>query len=493
MLSIAKRRNLNMTINFQKVTVSDVAINTVKDSIPGFVENIDAFEGTKNNLYIRVKFKKLDLYAYLVIDSKNRLMVHYCEEVEKNLPCKHRNLLAAIANHFGHSIELTNAKTKLADYKDFEKQFEKVRWENKNDEFNLFPIIKDTLPVTNQVDKQTVSVDQLIDRDWETGWNGVQDYLDSQGVDIALQNKILERRKRISMHVPIQQEQTAPSKPATPYQGETFRRVLRHIFNDKHLILIGGKGTGKDTLINTLAWIFNFPLLLQIGDKDTSRETIVAEPAFRDNQSTYDLSQFTKTVQHGGLVNYAEVNFLKGDITSVFHSLFDENEALATPLGPIQAHKDFLMCCSMNVGNGYFDVNKLNDAFKDRFAVVRLPQTMEFQNLIKEKSGLVDSNALEFLSTIKKNLEELFFDGLCNSADTVRGYIDSAKYFLNFGFNNETRIEVVEDYIINKVEDTEEYFEARNAVREAFSELKLSPFPFTEEEKAYSNAQEDDN
>ncbi|MFY0519294.1 AAA family ATPase [Lysinibacillus sp. UGB7] len=483
-----------MTLNFQKINITDVAIQTAKDSIPGFVENIDTFEGTNDNFYIRVKFKKLDLYAYIVIDTKNSLMVHYCENVEKNLSCKHRNILAAIANHYRYSIELANTKTKLVEYKDFVKRFEKVKWENKDDEFNLFPSISDSTTVqTPEVKNAVIVHTQTIDRDWAAGWNEVQDYLDKQGVDIALQIKILERRKQISKYVPIQPEQSPPLKPKTPYQGEIFRRVLRHIFNNKHLILIGGKGAGKDTLINTIAWIFNLPKLLQIGDKDTSRESIVAEPAFRNNQSTYDLSQFTKTVQMGGLVNYAEVNFLKGDTTSVFHSLFDDNETLATPIGPIHAHKEFLMCCSMNVGNGYFGVNKLNDAFKDRFAVIRLPQTLSFETLIKDKSGLEDSSAIKFLSTIKKNLEELFFDNLCESADTIRGYIDAAVYFLNYGFNNETRIEVVEDYIINKVEDIEDYFEARNAVREAFAELKLQAFPLTEEEKAYSNSDTEEN
>lgn len=486
-----------MTINFQRISVTSVAIQAVKNSIPGFVESIDTFEGTQNNLYIRVKFINLDTQAYMVIDANNKLMVHYCEDVEKNLSCKHQNILAAIADHLGHTIELGNTKTKLVEFKEFEKRFDKVRWANKNDEFKLnhYPSIMDAAPVSHAVKKEESNSisnvhTQSANRDWATSWNDIQDYLDSQGIDIALQNKILERRKQISNDIAILPEHIAPLKPKTPYQGEIFRRVLRHIFNDKHLILIGGKGAGKDTLINTIAWIFNYPLLLQVGDKDTTKDSITAEPAFRDNQSTYDISQIAKTVKEGGLINYAEVNFLKGDITSLFHPLFDENETLVTPIGPIKANKNFLMCFSMNVGSGYSGVNKLNDAFKDRFAVIRLLQS-DFQNLIRVKSGLEDSGALEFLSTIKKNLEELFFDDLCQSADTMRGYLDAAKYFINYGFTNETRIEVVEDYIINKVEEKEDYFEARNAIREAFSELNLPPFPFTEEEKAFSNLEEE--
>lgn len=476
-----------MTIQFSTVQITPTSIQTAKPSIASFVENIERFDNTKGHTYFRVKFAKHDTYAYIVIVEKNPYFAHYCESLEKGLSCKHKPLLAAIADHYGYSINISNNKTKLKDFNVWGSQFDKVAWSDCNDDFNIVlpqsnPTTPAAVPTTPVVSHANVQAN----REWRNGWKEVQDYLDTEGVDIALQNKLLTRRQRISVNVPIQPNQLAPQKPNFPYKGDSLRRVIRHILRNKHIILIGGKGSGKDTLINTLSWILNIPTLVQVGNKDETKETIVGEPAFRDNQSTYDLSQFSQTVQKGGLVNFAEINFLKGDTTSVFHSLFDENEVLATPIGAIPAHEDFIMCSSMNVGDGYMGVNKLNDAFKDRFSVIRLPQTVDFAELLQSKTGLSDSSAIEFLQEVKKQLEELFYENLAESADTIRGYIDAAGYFIEYGFNHETRIEAVEDFIVNKVEDPDDYFEARAAVREAFSQLHLTDFPMSDEEKAYS-------
>ncbi|HCG4536023.1 TPA: AAA family ATPase [Salmonella enterica subsp. enterica serovar Typhi str. AG3] len=475
-------------LKFVKVNISELAIQSNENTLHSWLESVETHETTKGHLYVRAKLKNLAEYSYIVAND-NVTMIHYCEELEKGIACKHRPIIAAIAKKLGrHPVETTNSKTKLNDFKDFETQFERVKWTDRADDFNLIP------PETPEVQstpapapKANVVKTGTVNRDWAIGWREVEDYLTSEGVDLALQNKILDRRKRISSNVAIQPDQLAPKKPDTPYQGPMLNRVFRHLMQGKHLILIGGKGSGKDTMINTIGWVLNIPTLIQVGNKDETKDTIVGEPGFHNNESTYDLSLFSKTVQNGGLVNFAEVNFLKGDTTSVFHSLFDENEVLSTPIGSINRHEDFIMCCSMNIGEGYMGVNRLNDAFKDRFSVLRLPQTMDFASLIRSKTGLMDTQAIEFLEKVKEHLAELFFENLAESADTIRGYIDAAKYFVDYGYTNETRIEVCEDFIINKVEDSEEYFEARAAVREAFTELHLQQFPVTEEEQAFIN------
>ena len=60
-------------------------------------------------------------------------------------------------------------------------------------------------------------------------------------------------------------------------------------------------------------------------------------------------------------------------MTSVFHSFFDDNGVISTPLGSYKLHPHTLFCASMNVGEGYEGVQKLNKAFKDRFGATRFP------------------------------------------------------------------------------------------------------------------------
>ncbi|OBW54602.1 hypothetical protein A9986_13295 [Solibacillus silvestris] len=169
-------------------------------------------------------------------------------------------------------------------------------------------------------------------------------------------------------------------------------------------------------------------------------------------------------------------------MTSVFHSFFDDNGVISTPLGSYKLHPHTLFCASMNVGEGYEGVQKLNKAFKDRFAVLRLTKTASFKELITRKTGLVDVAALEFLEAIQEGLKELHIEGLATDTDTLRGYFKAAKYFLTFGYNQTSRIRAVEAYILNRVEEVEEYCEARAAVREVFNDIKLQDFPVSPDE-----------
>lgn len=232
--------------------------------------------------------------------------------------------------------------------------------------------------------------------------------------------------------------------------------------------------------------MLNYPVLLQVGSKDETKESIVAEPAFINNESTYTLSQVATTVRDGGLINFAEINFLQGSTTSVLHPLFDDNKVLPTPIGGIDGNPFVLFCASMNVGEGYAGVNRLNKAFKDRFAVLRLQKTMSFKESLTNKTGLVDSAALDFLEAIKNGLSELFIENIATAADTVRGYIKAANYFFHYGYNQTTRVRAIESYIINRVEETDEYYQAREAIRDIFNDLKLPAFPITDEERLYN-------
>ena len=177
---------------------------------------------------------------------------------------------------------------------------------------------------------------------------------------------------------------------------------------------------------------------------------------------------------------------LAGDVTSMLHPLTDENKQLTTPVGTIERNQNFIMIASMNVGNGYAGTRSLNDAFKDRFAVIRLPYVQEFEEMIRSKTGLHDTHGLTFLKQVKEAVDQLIQEeNQGHAAATIRGYIDAANYFLQIGINNETKEEIIEDYVINKVENIDEYMALRQVIREdAWSSL-----PITDEEQQYINGE----
>lgn len=477
-------------IQFKGVLFSNEVINAVQDSINGFVSSIETHH-SQDKLYVRVKFKDADEYAYVYAKKGGDVIIaHFCESIENGVACSHNPVLAAIALSYGYTVNATNSKCTLKKYKDFEASFDAVIWHEDNEKFKIVKGLGShtAAEVASEQNAQhpSLSAGAIIARDWRKDWIDIQTYLDEQKIDLGLQNKILDLRQAVSANVGLNVNMMAPKKPSMPYDGVMFEEAITHVLLNEHLLLIGDAGTGKDTLINTISWVLNYPVLLQVGSKDETKESIVAEPAFINNESTYLLSQVATTVRDGGLINFAEINFLQGSTTSVFHPLFDENNVLPTPLGGIDGSPFVLFCASMNVGEGYDGVNRLNKAFKDRFAVLRLQKTMSFKESLTAKTGLVDSSALEFLEAIKDGLTELFVENIAIPADTVRGYIKAANYFFHYGYNQKTRIRAIESYIINRIEENDEYFQAREAVRDVFNDLSLPTLPITGEEKIYN-------
>lgn len=471
-------------LKYAKFAPNTMAVEEMKDKLAQHIAAIAGYDDC-----YKVDFHAFDTPAFLIVEGNNSRGIHFCEANEKGLSCIHATALAAIAAKLGKPLIKVNVKSSLTDIEEFNAGFDSLlpNFKNMNTSFSLLEFFEDeeetntvsTVSTNNSASPVTPAV-PVTTRDWKKGWKEIQKHLVDQGVQVGLINKIQERRERISNTVPFQPHQLPPEKPHFPYVGEYLERALMHIMMGKHLILIGDMGSGKDTLSNTIAWIFNLPSIIHGATGSDTKESIVGEPGFHNNESTFDFGPFTKTVEQGGLANLAEVNMLSGDVTALFHSLMDENEVLSTPVGAVKAHEDFICVATLNVGGGYSGTKKLNKAFKDRFAVLRLPQGLNFKDLISTKTGLVDSTALTFLEQVKESLEELFMDRRGMDAKTFRGFIDAAKLFVEFGYSHHTKLIACEDYIINKEEDSEDYFELRANIRNVFP-----AFPITEEEQLY--------
>lgn len=461
-----------------------MAIQDVKASLHQHVSSIE-IDPVKNDY--RVVFKDLDLAGYILFQSGEYKAIHYCEANEKGVSCKHLNVFGSILDTVGESLIKFSWKGSIQDIENLQEQLKGVDFSNANSSFGLLAPVEeiDVAPVAAPVALGGVTAPtttSVSSRDSNVGWGTVQTYLDKEGLSPALIHRIKERRGEVYSTVSCLPMMIKPEQPHYPYSGPMLARALRHVLLGKDLILIGDKGTGKDTLIATIGWILGLPQTIHVGNKDETKESIVGEPAFRDGESTFDLSQFASTVQNGGLANMAEINMLMGDVTSVYHSLLDENRVLSSPVGAIKRHPQFLMIGSMNVGAGYAGVRSLNDAFKDRFGILRLPSTLEFTAMIQNKTGLHDRHGLLFLEKVKKSVDQLIQEeNQGHAASTIRGYIDAARYFLENGINADTKHEIIEDYVLNKIEDLDEYMALRHMIRES----AWSDFPISAEEDEY--------
>lgn len=477
------------TVPFQRTKVNAATINIFSAKIPDEVESVEVTETPSNKIY-RIKFSDLEPFAYLMTDGdKDMKFIHYCETNEKKSNCKHLGLAGAISAKVGFDLTKVSMGLKIA-------QFEAVSFPTNPDDYtslnSLFELLEKveeaspapTPTISTPVPPVPPAPKAVTKRDWRIGWNDIQDFLKTEGVNTRLVAKVQQKRALIHDTVQLRPMTVEPTLPSYPYHGEMLGRALRHILNGKDLILLGEKGSGKDTLIATISWILGLPVTIYVGNRDETKESLVGEPAFRNGESTFDPSEFAKTIEYGGIVNMAEINMLVGDVTSVLHSVADENRVLASPIGAIHRHDHSLIIGSMNVGEGYIGAKQLNEAFKDRFSLLRLPYTADFKKLIEGKTGLTDTHALTFLESVKKAIDKLMAEESQGyAADTIRGYIDAAEYFKEYGTLFDTKTEVIEDCVINKIEDIDEYMAARHAIRlHAWKD-----FPVSKEEQAYVN------
>lgn len=487
----AKNKN-----TFTPLKLDNFLITNADKNLGEFVSKVEKLKG---KTFYRITFMKEDAPAFITFapykEEKKAVFLHYCEQNERGIQCSHLARGAAIGKRLGFDVEFSSAKT-TADYildknAHDDKDYDVL---NGRDAFaDLVQVVEEepeeeptTTPAPSASKKKSSTpAKPAKKRNWKTGWKEVEDYLIEEGATNRILANIQQKRKSVYNSVALTTSASAPVKPETPYKGSMILRAIRHILNGSDIILIGEKGSGKDTMIATIAWVFGYPTTLVTGNGDEDKESLICEPAFIDNESTHVKSDFTKSVENGDLVNFAEINMLQGDVTSVFHSLLDDNQAIPTKLGLVKRHPEHLIIGSMNVGEGYAGVKELNEAFKDRFSMMRLPYG-DFRSIIKSKSGLTNKSALDFLESVKNAIDKLIAanDGEGSSAKTIRGYIKAAKYLKDFGTDFDTKVEAIEDYVINRITD----FEELCAVRETIREFAWKDFPISQEEELHINA-----
>jgi MoxR-like ATPase len=483
-------------MKFSRNTLPAIVSAQYKEKMINYVSRIkraEMFEDGKMSSYMKIDF--LDGTTGLWVSKEGQSdFVHYCESFAGKRPCPHLGCALAISEIAAGKIERFALPKDPDELQTFISSIPSSEFEDVSEAFDIPGTSEEEEPAVTPVTPAPATSapspapisSSKPKRDWKGGWTEVEKYLLSQGIDRRLFVRIRDKRKSVCDLVAPTPMSIDPVAPATPYQGKMLERALRHIVMGKSLLLIGDKGSGKDTLVNTIAWILGYPLYLQTGHKGYTSETIVGEnmPTGNGLEVAFKYTAYATCVMNGGLVHFAELNMLMPDATSIFHSVYDDNKQLSTPLGTVPCHKEHLFIASINVGDHYGGVKALNAALKDRLAVLHLPYTADFKFLIESKTGLSDRHVLQWLEDIKNQIDLLYAtEGAGDEARTVRGYIDAATYLKEFGINDQTKIEAIEDFVINKCEDREERFAIRNQLRMSV----WKSLPKTKEEEEYEN------
>ncbi|WP_186446056.1 AAA family ATPase [Paenibacillus cremeus] len=484
-------------MKFTRNTLPGITAKQYKEKILDYVSRIkraEIVEDGKVATYLRIDYMDGNKSLWVSKEGQSDY-VHYCEAFAGKRACPHLACSVAIADILLGNIErfalpkdpdelnALIAAIPSSEFHDVSKAFGILAPPEEEELPDAVPVAP--APVSKPSTPASAATPKG-KRDWKVGWTEIENYLLGQGIDRRLLVKVQSKRKAICDLTAATPMSIEPMAPSTPYQGKMLERALRHIIMGKSLLLVGNKGCGKDSLVNTIAWVLGYPLYLQTGHKGYTSETIVGEnmPTGKGLEVAFKYTAYATCVMNGGLVHFAELNMLMPDATSIFHSVYDDNKQLSTPYGTVPCHAEHLFIASINVGEQYAGVKALNAALKDRLAVLHLPYTADFKLLIEKKSGLTDRHVLQWFEDIKIQIDRLYVtEGVGEESRTIRGFIDAARYLKEFGVTDQSKIEAIEDFILNRCEDREERFAIR-------SQLRMSVWkslPKTKEEEDYES------
>ena len=212
--------------------------------------------------------------------------------------------------------------------------------------------------------------------------------------------------------------------------GQTLKLCVNALLAGNHILLEGGKGVGKNTLIETLAFMFKRPLYEYPFNGGTDVNSIIGEDTLTVNDSGNTVVKFKEHQLLMSMQDPAgawfcgdEINMTRSEVLSVLHMVTDYRAKIDVPgYGVVNSHPAFRFIGTMNYG--YMGTSELNEAFSDRFVIIHVP-AMNDRDFI----GALRYNYERLTTDVAARLVKLFRDldlkaqsgAITSRSVTVRG------------------------------------------------------------------------
>ena len=220
-------------------------------------------------------------------------------------------------------------------------------------------------------------------------------------------------------------------KPEFLYRDKSgvLKRALHYLtMKDKNITLVGERGAGKSTMAETIAWLFNRPVITISFSRDIDKYDIwgyktidITEEGER--KVVFVDGPLTKAIKNGYITIFDEINVADPGVLESMNSVLDHRRQIyISELGQIKAHENFMAITTEN-DDTYQGVNKLNEAFRDRFIRIRCTGHDSIKELLKSKNPYIKSEVLEVLDDIYKGIRLLIKEGeISEKSLTIRGF-----------------------------------------------------------------------
>ena len=270
-------------------------------------------------------------------------------------------------------------------------------------------------------------------RDGRDKFSSVQEkvsYMTSEGVP---EEVILEVLKNIHKPDP-KWEHLVPHPKAMFRQSGAYGELTRSLAYRCYgmsLRLVGNKGSGKNTLAETIDWILGRPQYRMEGNAEMDKMDLLGSPQLEDSSTKFEVSDMIRCLEVGGDVVLDEGNTIRPEVASLLHSLTDESRQIQIPgYGLVIRHP--LSCITLTMNEGYMGTTKMNEATVDRFVPIQMSQPASIQNILleavpkanKQDVKIADKIYLELKNKINNSSGQGTLEPDCM---TIRGFIDALR------------------------------------------------------------------
>ena len=218
--------------------------------------------------------------------------------------------------------------------------------------------------------------------------------------------------------------------PKTRYaqrSGNNLADLTCYMLAGKMVRLVGEKGSGKNTLVETACWVLNRPMCRVQGSSELDKMDLLGSRTLKNGDTGFELSEFLQTLRDDGVAVIDEVNTVRPEVLTILHSLTDGARSIDVPgYGTVRMGPHACILYTMN--EDYVGTGEMNAATIDRGPTIIVEQEQDMSILLKTAvpdASKEDINICCKVSNEIRNAAQSGSGSLTAEAITVRGYIDA--------------------------------------------------------------------